>query len=122
MIASIAAHCAVPGQMLSIYNASKAGVVMMSRTLGVELAPFNIRVNSISPGFTETDMIRDLAEADPDLWDVYTKTSPMGRIGQQRDLTGAAVYLLSDAASYTTGADIPITGGLHVGRIHDRAI
>jgi NAD(P)-dependent dehydrogenase (short-subunit alcohol dehydrogenase family) len=65
-------------------------------------------------------MTRDLAIADPELMEIYTKTPPLGRVGERDDLTAALVYLLSDASAYTTGADLPITGGLHGGRIVDR--
>ena len=113
-IASIAAHNAIPGQRVSIYGASKAAVKLMTKTLAVELAPLNIRVNSISPGFISTDMSKQFAH----LEEMFNRVPPAGRIGQREDLALAVAYLLSNSgAGYTTGADIPVTGGLHGGRI-----
>lgn len=117
MIASVAAHCAIPSQRVSMYGASKAAVKLLGMTLAVEMAPFQIRVNTISPGFIATDMTGDMAKSNPKLLDVFAKTPPLGRMGERTDLTLAVAYLLSDGAKYTTGADIPITGGLHAGRI-----
>jgi NAD(P)-dependent dehydrogenase (short-subunit alcohol dehydrogenase family) len=117
MIASVCAHVAIPGHHLSAYHASKGAVKMLMTALSVELAPHAIRCNSISPGYIESDMTRGLREQHPHLVDIMNNAPPMKRIGNRNDLTGAAVYLLSDAASYTTGTDIPVTGGLHAGRI-----
>ncbi|KAJ5823889.1 Glucose/ribitol dehydrogenase [Penicillium robsamsonii] len=113
MIASIAAHCAIPAQRVSIYGASKGAIKLLGKTLAVEMAPFNIRVNTISPGFIATKMSAQFA----DLQEVFRTAPPMGRIGQPEDLALAVGYLLGDGASYTTGTDIAVTGGLHNGRI-----
>ncbi|KAJ5360466.1 hypothetical protein N7517_009657 [Penicillium concentricum] len=113
MIASIAAHCAIPAQRVSIYGASKGAIKLLGKTLAVEMAPFNIRVNTISPGFIATKMSAQFT----DLQEVFKTTPPMGRIGQPEDLLLAVGYLLGDGASYTTGTDIAVTGGLHNGRI-----
>jgi sorbose reductase len=117
MIASVAAHCAIPSQRVSIYGASKAAVKLLGMTLAVELAPFQIRVNTISPGFIATNMTGDMAKSNPELLSVFTNTPPLGRMGERSDLTLAVAYLLSEGARYTTGADLPITGALHAGRI-----
>ena len=90
---------------------------MLSRALAVELAPNDIRVNSISPGYTESAMTQNLKKQYPHLVEIMHKAPPMKRMGTPDDLTPAIIYLLSDAAAYTTGTDIEITGGLHVGRI-----
>jgi NAD(P)-dependent dehydrogenase (short-subunit alcohol dehydrogenase family) len=90
---------------------------MISTALSVELAPQGIRVNTISPGFIETDMSKDLRANRPRLVELMHTTPPLKRIGNRNDIAGTAIYLLSDAASYTTGADILVTGGLHAGRI-----
>lgn len=113
MIASIAAHCAIPAQRVSIYGASKAAIKLLGKTLAVEMAPFNIRVNTLSPGLTATTMSRQFTE----IQNVFQTAPPIGRIGRPDDLTLAVAYLLSDGASYTTGTDIAVTGGLHNGRI-----
>lgn len=95
---------------------------MLSKALAVELAPMGIRCNSISPGYIESDMTRTLKSQFPHLVEIMNKTPPMKRIGNTDDLTGAAIYLLSDASAYTTGSDILVTGGLHVGRIEANSV
>ena len=119
MIASICSHVAVPGHRLAAYHASKGAVRMLGKALSVELAPRGIRVNSISPGYIESDMTKSLRSQYPHLVEIMHNAPPMKRIGNRNDLTGAMVYLLSDASAYTTGTDIQITGGLHAGRIED---
>lgn len=113
MVASIAAHCAIPAQRVSIYGASKGAIRLLGKALAVEMAPFNIRVNTISPGFIATSMSQQFTE----IHSVFQTTPPLGRIGRPDDLALAVAYLLSDGAGYTTGADIAVTGGLHNGRI-----
>ena len=115
-IASITAHIHVPGHNLPAYGATKAAVKMLSKDLAFELAPHGIRTNSISPGYIESAMTKQLRQQYPHLVDIMQNAPPMKRIGNRNDLAGAIVYLLSDASSYTTGTDIQITGGLHVGR------
>lgn len=95
---------------------------MLSKALAVELAPHNIRVNTISPGYINSDMTQKQREQFPDLVEIMHKVPPMKRIGEPDDLTGAVVYLLSNASAYTTGADMLITGGLHAGRIEANSV
>lgn len=103
---------------MAAYNASKGAVLMLSKALAVELGPHNIRVNTVSPGFVDSDMTRSVRELkSPSEGEQMWLAPPMQRLSTQNDLTGAVVYLLSDAARFTTAADIPITGGLHVGTI-----
>ena len=117
LIASITAHLALPGFRMSAYNASKGAVQMTSKALAVELAPFNIRVNSISPGLIKSDQTKAAMDGNPSLpRNILNSAPPMKRIGTQEEVAGAAIYLLSDASAYTTGADITVTGGLHLGR------
>ncbi|KIV92218.1 hypothetical protein PV10_06676 [Exophiala mesophila] len=117
LIASVCAHCAIPGHHLAAYHTSKGAVKMLTTALSVELAPQGITVNSISPGYTESDMTKNLRKDHPHLVELMHTAPPLKRIGNRNDLMGAAVYLLSDAASYTTGTDILVDGGLHAGRI-----
>lgn len=103
---------------MAAYNASKGGVMMLSKALAVELAPHNIRVNTISPGFVDSDMTRDVrASKSKREGEQMWLAPPMKRLSTQNDLTGAVIYLLSSASRFTTAADIPITGGLHAGTI-----
>lgn len=119
LIASITAHVGLPGYRMSAYNASKGGIKMLTNALATELGPKGIRVNSISPGFIETSQTRVAREANPEAAGLMYTIPPLKRIGTPNDIVGAAIYLLSDASAYTTGADILITGGIHAGRSTD---
>lgn len=91
------------------YGATKAAVRNMTHTLAMEWAEHGIRVNSISPGFVKTAMTY-FVDQSPD-WALKTKYyGGMPRLAEPKELGGAYVYLLSDAASYTTGIDIPVAG------------
>lgn len=116
MIASVTSHCAIPSQRLPLYGASKGAVRILGKHLAVELAQHDIRVNTISPGYIETEMVEALAVANPELVEVFKTAPPMQRLGRPEDLSGVTAYLLSDASKFTTGTDIPVTGGLHAGR------
>jgi len=89
------------------YNASKAGVIMLSKSLAVEWAQYNIRVNSISPGYIKTEMTMEVKHMFP-LWEPLI---PMGRLGEPKELAGAVLYLASDASSYVTGSNLVVDGG-----------
>ncbi|KIW89330.1 uncharacterized protein Z519_10184 [Cladophialophora bantiana CBS 173.52] len=117
MIASVTAQSALPTQRLNIYAASKGAVRSLCLQLAVELAPLGIRVNTVSPGFIATEMTKGLALTRPELLTVFKSAPPMGRIGDRTDLKGIVGYLLSDAAAYTTGADVLVTGGVHAGQL-----
>jgi sorbose reductase len=117
MIASVASHCAIPSQHLAMYGTSKGAVRILSQHLAVELAPYNIRINTISPGYIATDMTKVLGVKYPELISTFDSAAPIKRMGDRRDLKGIVAYLLSDASAYTTGADVQVTGGLHAGRI-----
>lgn len=117
LIASITAHVNLPGFRMAGYNMSKGGVKMVAKALSAELAPKGIRINTISPAFIATNQTKVVRDAVPKaVGDLMDNAPPMARIGQASEVSPAAVYLLSDAASYTTGADILITGGIHTGR------
>ena len=89
------------------YNASKAGVMHLTKSLAVEWAPLGIRVNSISPGYIATEMTGNVRE---DWRQIWTDMIPFKRMGTPEELSGAVIYLLSDAATYTSGADLIIDG------------
>ena len=106
-IASIAAfHYTVPHVP---YAASKAGVVALTRDLAYEVARFGVRVNAIAPGPIETPMMGTALTTQQK--DAYARNIPLGRLGQPQDIGEAAVFLASDAASYITGATLPVSGG-----------
>src|SRR5262249_49510396 len=96
----------------SAYDISKGGVVMLTRTLSLALAPHGIRVNAIAPGLIETPLSRAWMATRPGIEAHYRKPAPPGRLGLPHDCAGAVVFLLSDAAAYITGQVLPIDGGL----------
>jgi NAD(P)-dependent dehydrogenase (short-subunit alcohol dehydrogenase family) len=111
----------IPERGVSVYNISKAGVRMVTRSFALELAPFNIQVNTIAPGPISTKMLDSHwfhlpPEEAKKGQEIMAKMTPMGRFGQPDEIAGAAVYLASDASSYTTGTEIVIDGGLLQGK------
>jgi len=95
------------------YTAAKGGVRQLTRGMAVELAPHNIQVNAISPGYFATEMNRALIDnAEFDAW--VKKRTPAGRWGQPDEIGGLAVFLSSSAADYITGQLITIDGGMSV--------
>jgi NAD(P)-dependent dehydrogenase (short-subunit alcohol dehydrogenase family) len=107
-IASMSGQIVNRPQQHAHYNASKAGVVQLTRTLAAEWASRGVRVNSISPGHTLTPMTAASSEFDRATW---VSNTPMGRLGDPSDLQGAALYLACDASSYVTGHDLVVDGG-----------
>ena len=100
------------------YCATKAGVVMLTKTIALDGAPHGVRANCVCPGFTETPMLETfLAEQDdPDAVRAYaTGLHPAGRLGSPRDIADAFVYLGSDEAAWVTGVALPVDGGLLAG-------
>ncbi len=92
------------------YNCSKAALIMLTKTLAAEWAPYNIRVNAICPGVFATDMTKDFIN-DKGFQQSIKAGTPLGRPGQPDELAGAAIYLASNASSYTTGHALVVDGG-----------
>lgn len=109
-IASVAGHAAVP--RMAAYNASKAGVLLLTKTLAVEWAKYNINVNSISPGVTETSLLSRLRMEDPEAIKAREERIPLGRVAQPEDIAQVAVFLASSASDNITGEDIKSDGGM----------
>ena len=110
--ASTLAFVAVEGR--SIYSASKAGVVGMTRTAAVEYAAQNIRVNAICPGTTETALFTTLLKENadhPERMDAIRAQQPLNRWAQPSELAEAALFLFSDGASYVVGHALVVDGG-----------
>jgi NAD(P)-dependent dehydrogenase (short-subunit alcohol dehydrogenase family) len=93
------------------YNASKAGVIQLGRNLAAEWGSHNIRVNTISPGYIVTAMVEALFEKFPERKRDWPTQNMLGRLSAPKEYRGAAVFLLSDASSFMTGADLKIDGG-----------
>lgn len=104
---SMSGHIANYPQEQTSYNVAKAGCIHMAKSLANEWRDF-ARVNSISPGYINTGLSDFVGKETQDLWNSMI---PMGRQGDAKELKGAYVYLVSDASTYTTGADIIIDGG-----------
>ncbi len=106
--ASMSAHIINLPQTIANYCAAKAGVVHLTKALAVEWAKHNIRVNCVSPGYIQTELIASLK----DLLPVWSSKMPEGsRLGYPEDLIGIFVYLASDASLFATGSDFIVDGG-----------
>ena len=92
------------------YPPSKGAVVQFTKTLAIDSASKNIRVNCLCPGFVETNMTRGLSE-DPELKQRLDAMHPMGRFGRAEEVANAALYLASDDSSYVTGTALTVDGG-----------
>ncbi|NVB76858.1 MAG: glucose 1-dehydrogenase [Kofleriaceae bacterium] len=107
-LASVAGIRAAP--MQGIYGATKAAVISMTQTLAFELGSSKIRVNAIAPGLVETKFASAIV-GNPMLRDHIVNRTPLQRHAQPPEIAGAVVYLLSDAASFTTGTVVVVDGG-----------
>lgn len=94
-------------QRQASYNASKAAVVHLTKSLAVEWVDLGIRVNSISPGYIRTAIT---ANSNPEYQKLWLESIPYKRMGTPEELAGAVIYLLSDASTYTSGSDLIIDG------------
>jgi len=102
-----------PSTGLGIYGVSKAGLIMLTKVLAVELGPFNIRVNAIAPGLIRTRFSRALWEAEA-IAQTVQGANPLGRLGEPEDIVGAALYLASPLSSYVNGEVLLIDGGMSI--------
>lgn len=110
-IASIHADLTYPGMFP--YAAAKSGLVGFTRSLALEMGRHRIRVNALSPGYTETALVAEFfARNDPALRAKVLEAHPLGRLAQPAEIANCAVFLLSDEASFVTGANWRVDGGL----------
>jgi len=100
-----------PGYMMGVYSCSKAAVLMMTKALAQELAPDNIQVNAIAPGFIKTKFSQALW-SNPELLKRLEQSTPAGRMGEPEELVGAAVFLASSDSNFMTGEVMVVDGGV----------
>lgn len=108
-ISSVAATAGLPGS--SVYGATKASVDLITKTLANELGPRKIRVNAVNPGMVETEGVHAAGLSEGDFRRQVEQQTPLGRIGQPRDIAPAVSFLASDDASWITGEMLRIAGG-----------
>jgi len=113
-ISSMSGIIANTPQCQCAYNASKAGVIMLTKSLASEWAVHNIRVNTIAPGYMKTELTKPYFESGGDMVKKWMEFSPMRRPGNPEELEGIALYLASEASSFTTGGVFTIDGGYTV--------
>lgn len=107
--ASMSGHIVNVPQPQCAYNSSKAGVILLTKSLAVEWAKKNVRVNCISPGYIGTDLVMTAPQLKP-LIAQWNAIAPMGRLGHPEELGSIVVYLAGDTASFTTGSDVVVDG------------
>jgi NAD(P)-dependent dehydrogenase (short-subunit alcohol dehydrogenase family) len=108
-IASIMAHRGL--RQLTAYSATKGAVTALTRGLAVEYAPFGIRVNALCPGFVETALTRRVLR-NPAIEKALVDSTALRRLGHPEEIAGAALFLAGDEASYVTGAELAVDGGM----------
>jgi NAD(P)-dependent dehydrogenase (short-subunit alcohol dehydrogenase family) len=110
-IASMSGSIVNKPQPQAGYNISKAGVIMLTKSLAAEWATRGVRVNSVSPGYIGTELLNKGLKEYPDWGKVWFEMTPQGHLGKPSDVAHAVWYLASDAAAYATGTDLIIDGG-----------
>ncbi|KAF7929440.1 uncharacterized protein EAE98_005358 [Botrytis deweyae] len=111
LIASMSGTVANRGLICPAYNASKSAVLQLARNLASEWGEHSIRVNTISPGYIVTAMVEELFKKFPERRTDWPKQNMLGRLSAPEEYRGAAVFLVSDASSFMTGADLRMDGG-----------
>jgi 3-oxoacyl-[acyl-carrier protein] reductase len=109
-IASVVGSTGNPGQ--ANYCAAKAGMIGFTKSLAREVGSRGITVNAVAPGFIDTDMTRDLPDAQRE---ILIQQVPLGGLGKAEDIANAVCFLASDQANYITGETLHVNGGMHMG-------
>src|SRR5690349_5321423 len=109
-ISSVVSGKGIPNA--SVYSATKGAVDALTRSLAVELGPRKIRVNTINPGMVETEGVHAAGIAESDMRKQVEAVTPLGRIGQPRDIAGAALFLASSESEWITGETFVVSGGM----------
>ncbi|KAF8068655.1 hypothetical protein FPV67DRAFT_1084168 [Lyophyllum atratum] len=111
LTASMSGSITNKGQAGVSYNTSKSAVLQMARSMACELGMKGIRVNTISPGYVDTQLTRTFLDAQPGLREEWSSQNPLGRIATSDELRGVVLWLASDASTFCTGSDIIVDGG-----------
>ena len=102
----------------SAYNASKGGVVLLSKNVAIDYGRMGIRCNTICPGFIETPMLNGIMDAMPEFKADVVRETKLGRLGGPEEIAGAALFLASEEASFVTGHSLVVDGGYTAGHRH----
>jgi NAD(P)-dependent dehydrogenase (short-subunit alcohol dehydrogenase family) len=109
-ISSICGEVTVHPQPQVSYNAAKAGVNLLTKSLAVEWAQSGVRVNAVAPGYVATELTLK-GRSNPEWFGTWMRMTPMGRLAEPREVASAVLFLASDAASYVTGTVLTVDGG-----------
>lgn len=109
-ISSICGSVTVYPQPQAAYNASKAAVNLLTKSLAVEWARKGVRVNAVAPGYTATELTL-AGRSKPEWFETWMRMTPMGRLGEPAEVANAVLFLASEAASYITGTVLHVDGG-----------
>ena len=113
-IASMSGSVVNKPQAQAHYNASKAGVIMLTKSLAAEWAKYNVNVNSVSPGYTLTPLVERLLKNEPEYAELWRPLIPLGRLAKPADIVGSVIFLSCEASSYITGHNLVVDGGYTV--------
>ena len=114
-IVNITSRAALGKELRTAYSAAKAGLIGLTRTWALELAPFGITVNAIGPGPIETELFKSANPAESERTRALVRTIPLKRLGRPEDIAHAVGFFLSDDASFITGQTLFVCGGMSVG-------
>ena len=109
-VGSMAGDIVVHPQAQPAYNAAKAAVHMLTKSLAAEWARSGVRVNAVAPGYTATELTL-LGRSKPDWFEAWLDRTPMGRLGEPDEIAAAVLFLASDAGSFMTGSVVTVDGG-----------
>ena len=112
-ISSMASQYGIP--KVIAYTASKGAIEAMTRAMAVELAPYNIRVNCVAPGFIKTKMSAKALDSDPERKNKVLSRTPMGILGEPSDIADAVFYFATSESKFVTGTILPVDGGNSIG-------
>ena len=117
-IVNISSRASLGKQQRTVYSACKAGLIGMTRTWALEMAPYNVTVNTVAPGPVATRLFTDANPPDSPQTQAILNSVPLGRMGTPEDVAHAVAFLASDEAAFITGQTLFVCGGLTVGSVY----